>query len=488
AWQRDLPFVGLRHRLRAAEDRRRQRRCGGVFQSQHAEPLQHFGAGGRLFVRILQQHSDGHEIRDRRGGAGGRHSGGLPRDIAIRDSQGRVPNVEPAGDCEREALSAGTGQFVLLQREEVNLWGSTPVLPPTSTSACSCLDMVARRAGPGGPAQTWRSAPQILAIHTALLCLSMCADAAVDDGWTQFRGPAAGVAEDAALPDTWGPTTNVVWKLDIPGRGWSSPVVAGDRIFLTSVIATQPEEPPKKGLYFGGNREAPPADEHRWMVYCVDWKTGKLLWEREVHRGKAPARHLKNSYASETPVTDGERVYAYFGSVGVFCLDRDGKPVWSQPLGPFRMRYGWGAASSPVLHQGRLYIVNDNEDQSFLEALDAKTGKQIWRVARDEGSNWATPFVWESGKRTEIVTAGTRRVRRHQPEGRRDQQRIRGVVSAPGRSLQSVAAGLRRLLLHLDGLRLSDLPRRAHRKRSLRQAAHQRGGRGLHRVALGVQR
>ena len=271
---------------------------------------------------------------------------------------------------------------------------------------------------PQPPRRLFSAQVRCRAAHcVALVCLSLSA-AAADDAWPQFRGPSAGVAEDAALPETWSATSNVAWKLEIPGRGWSSPVVAGDRIFLTSVIATQPEEPPKKGLYFGGNREAAPPDEHRWMVYCIAWKTGKLLWEREVHRGKAPARHLKNSYASETPVTDGERFYAYFGSVGVFCLDRDGKPLWSQPLGPFRMRFGWGAASSPVLHQGRLYIVNDNEDQSFLEALDAKTGKQIWRVARDEGSNWATPFVWESGKRTEIVTAGTRRIRAYDLDGK----------------------------------------------------------------------
>jgi len=251
-----------------------------------------------------------------------------------------------------------------------------------------------------------------------MLCCLTAAAAVAEDGWTQFRGPAAGVVEGTNLPEKWSSTENVVWKTDIPGRGWSSPVVSGDRIYLTSVIATASEEAPKKGLYFGGNRETPPADEHRWMVYAIDWKTGKLLWEREVHHGNAPSRHLKNSYASETPVTDGEHVYAYFGSVGVYCLDRDGKVVWSQPFGPFRMRYGWGAASSPVLYQGRLYLVNDNEEQSFLAALDAKTGKQIWRVARDEGSNWATPFVWENGKRTEIVTAGTKRIRAYDLDGK----------------------------------------------------------------------
>jgi outer membrane protein assembly factor BamB len=252
----------------------------------------------------------------------------------------------------------------------------------------------------------------------SLITFALLSTAFAEDGWMQFRGPSAGIAEDRNLPDTWTGTENVVWKLDIPGRGWSSPVVAGDRIYLTSVIASQPEEAPKKGLYFGGNREAPPPDDHRWMVYCVDWKTGKLLWEREVHHGKAPSRHLKNSYASETPVTDGERVYAYFGSAGVFCLDRDGKLVWSQPFSSHEMRYGWGTAASPVLYKGRLYIVNDNDQESYLLALDARTGKQIWRVARAEASNWSTPFVWESGRRTEIVTAGSKRVRAYDLDGK----------------------------------------------------------------------
>jgi outer membrane protein assembly factor BamB len=256
-------------------------------------------------------------------------------------------------------------------------------------------------------------------IFRALLGYCLLAGAAsTEEEWRGFRGASAGVAENANLPETWSTTENIAWKTAIPGRGWSSPVVAGGRIFLTSVIAGQTEEAPRKGLYFGGNREAAPADEHRWMIYCVDWRTGKLLWEREAHRGLAPARHLKNSYASETPVTDGQRVYAYFGSVGVFCLDRDGKLLWSQPLGPFPMRHGWGSAASPVLHNGRLYVVNDNEQESFLAALDAKTGKQIWRAARDEGSNWATPYIWENEQRTEVVTSGTRRIRSYDLEGR----------------------------------------------------------------------
>ncbi len=252
----------------------------------------------------------------------------------------------------------------------------------------------------------------------ALLLAASAAGAAID-GWPQFRGPESlGVVENANLPDTWSSTENVAWKTEIPGTGWSSPVVWGDRIFLTSVISSDKQETPKKGLYFGGNRLEPPKDEHRWMVYCLDWKTGKILWEREVHRGSpASSRHLKNSYASETPVTDGERLYAYFGNVGLFCFDMQGKPLWSQRYGPYTMRFGWGTAASPVLHEERIYIVDDNDDQSFLLALDKKTGKQIWRVERNEKSNWATPYIWNSGKRTELITAGTMRVRSYDLDG-----------------------------------------------------------------------
>jgi outer membrane protein assembly factor BamB len=196
-------------------------------------------------------------------------------------------------------------------------------------------------------------------------------------------------------------------------------VVWGDRSFLTSVISSVAPETPKKGLYFGGNRESIPTDEHRWMVYVIDWKTGKIVWEREVHRGSPrSSHHLKNTYASETPVSDGERVYAYFGNLGLFVFDMEGKPVWSEHWGPFRTRYGWGTAASPVLYKERVYVVNDNDDQSFLAALDKRTGKQIWRVQRDEASNWSTPFIWENEQRTEIITSGTRKVRAYDLDGK----------------------------------------------------------------------
>jgi outer membrane protein assembly factor BamB len=236
--------------------------------------------------------------------------------------------------------------------------------------------------------------------------------------WPQFRGPgSAGVADDPTLPDRWSTTENVAWKSAIPGVGWSSPIIWGDRIFVTSVISSADVEKPKKGLYFGGERK-PPTDEHRWMVYAVDFNSGKIVWEREAQRGVPGAKHLKNSYASETPVTDGERVYVSFGNVGLFCYDFAGKLLWSKAAKPMPTRYGWGTAASPVLDKGRLYLVHDNDEHSYLEALDAKTGKTVWSVDRDEKTNWATPYIWEHDGKKEIVTPGTGRVRSYDLDGK----------------------------------------------------------------------
>jgi outer membrane protein assembly factor BamB len=238
--------------------------------------------------------------------------------------------------------------------------------------------------------------------------------------WSQFRGPGSrGVAEGTQIPDRWSSTENVAWKRDVPGRGWSSPVVWNDHVFLTTVINTGTTEEAKKGLYFGGNRPAPPDSIHRWVVMCLDLKTGETRWERQVHEGKPDsAIHVKSSFASETPVTDGERVYCCFGSVGIFSFDLEGNELWRHDLEPLPTRYGWGNAASPVLHQGKLYYCNDNDQASYLLALDAKSGKELWRTPRDEKSNWATPFVWENDLRTEIVTPGSGAVRSYDLDGK----------------------------------------------------------------------
>lgn len=240
-----------------------------------------------------------------------------------------------------------------------------------------------------------------------------------ESNWPQFRGNSAGVCDEKGMPEVWSATENVAWKISIPGRGWSSPIVWGDKIFLTSVVKDGKYEDATKGLYFGGERPKPPPETHHWMVYCLDWNSGKILWQREAHKGVPEGTmHIKNTYASETPVTDGQRLYAYFGNCGLFCYDLDGKELWQQKWKAFKTFAAWGTAASPVLHKERLYIVNDNEENSFLVALDAKTGKEIWRVERKESSNWATPFVWENEQRTEIITSGKNKVRSYDLDGK----------------------------------------------------------------------
>ena len=238
--------------------------------------------------------------------------------------------------------------------------------------------------------------------------------------WPQFRGEGSRgiVSDNPRLPDSWSATENILWKTDIPGKAWSSPVVWDDKIFLNTSVSATGQGIPPGGFYDGRVVNAIEQVEYRWVVYSVDLKSGKTNWTKEVHKGipKVP-RHRKNSYASETNVTDGERIYAHVGDLGTYCLDMSGKLLWTREWPPVETRYGYGAASSPALHEGRLYIVNDNEDQSYILALDKMTGKEIWRTNRIEGTAWATPFVWENEQRTEIITAGRQKVSSYDLDG-----------------------------------------------------------------------
>ena len=259
--------------------------------------------------------------------------------------------------------------------------------------------------------------------------VALAATLSADQNWPQFRGSKSGVAaDDPSLPDAWSRTQNVAWTIDLPGRGWSSPVVVGDHVFVTAAINTKGEEQALKPVpaytprSFGGTMSGQmltsSPDPHRWTLYDIDFKTGKIRWERTVATAvPAQSKHEKNSYASETPVTDGERVYAYFGNLGLFAFDMNGTPLWSKPMGPFKVRNGWWTAGSPALHGDRLYIVNDNDEGSFIASYDKRTGRELWRHTRDEGSNWTTPFVWEHAERTEIVTAGTQKIRSYGVDG-----------------------------------------------------------------------
>ena len=240
-----------------------------------------------------------------------------------------------------------------------------------------------------------------------------------DDRWPQFRGPGSrGISDDSGLPTSWSTTENVAWATDIPGLGWSSPIVWDGTVYLTTVVSTAPVEEPEGGLYRGSETWLPSQAEHRYLVYAIDVETGSVKWEREVHRAP-PERgyHMKNTLASATPVTDGQSVYVYFGNVGVFSLDTSGMVQWSHDIDASDTRLGWGTATSPVLYRDRLYIVNDNDDQSYLFAVSTETGAEVWRTDRDEATNWSTPYIWENEQRTEIVTTGTDKVRSYDLEG-----------------------------------------------------------------------
>jgi len=256
------------------------------------------------------------------------------------------------------------------------------------------------------------------------LLLLVATDGAAQQ-WPKFRGANAGdIADDPALPDTWSETENIAWKIDIPGLSWSSPIIWDDHIFVTTAISAAADEEvqPIPGLYDPGehNGAVPAAGEHRWVVYDIDFETGAVRWARELHR-QVPeiTRHLKNSYASETPATDGKRIYVYFGAIGmVAALDFEGNELWRKDIGTFNTMQAMATASSPALHEDRLYVLNDNTTRSFLSALDTETGDEVWRADRQEGGQtWATPLVWENRLRTEIVTSASSRVRSYDLDG-----------------------------------------------------------------------
>ncbi len=221
------------------------------------------------------------------------------------------------------------------------------------------------------------------------------------EDWPQFRGPNAdGVATGIEIPVIWGTESNVSWKALVPGEGWSSPVVSNGKVIVTTAVSDGAK-----------NKET----NHRWEIHCFDEKSGEKLWMKVATAGKPRiATHRANSYASETPVTDGERIVAYFGMTGLYCYDFDGNLLWSKDLGAFKMRNGWGTASSPAMHEGLVFVQVDNEGDSFLAAFDATNGDEKWRRERDEGSNWGSAIIWKNSKRSELVTVG-RTVRSYDP-------------------------------------------------------------------------
>jgi outer membrane protein assembly factor BamB len=254
-------------------------------------------------------------------------------------------------------------------------------------------------------------------IAAALLMIFSCVASSGAEDWPQFRGAnGTGTTLETNLPATWDQSTNIAWRTALPGRGWSSPIVWGDRIFITTAVSDEPLETPKKGLYFGGNRAKPRDCIHRWLLICLDKQSGKKLWQKTcAEEVPKTAIHLKNSYASETPTTDGERVYAYFGALGIFCFDFSGNPIWEKRIDPMDTCYGWGTGSSPLLDDAHVYIQSDNDHTSFLLALDKKTGAEVWRVDRQEKSAWSSPFLWQTSQHTELITVASECARAYDP-------------------------------------------------------------------------
>ena len=289
----------------------------------------------------------------------------------------------------------------------------------------------------------------ITRIVVLAVAVSAAAQVANAQEWSQWRGPnAAGISAEKGLPDEWSATKNILWKTPIPGRGHSSPVLWGKRIFLTTdlegdiVPGAKAMRHERNGQVWvhpdstSGNRK------HTLKVLCLDRDSGKLLWEQTAYEGTVlDDRHRKNTYASPTPVTDGKYVYAFFEAEGLYCYDLNGKLIWKTSFGQIS-KVGMGPGTSPTLYENLLFLQCDNEDGgpelSFLTAVDKNTGKEVWRVKRDQRKTHATPLIVRTDKRVELIANGWETVVSYDPKTGRELWRCEGVK---GWAIPSPVAG-----------------------------------------------
>jgi outer membrane protein assembly factor BamB len=262
----------------------------------------------------------------------------------------------------------------------------------------------------------------------ALLLLAPAGAVSAGDGaetfWPQWRGPLfTGVAPKAQPPLEWSETKNVAWKVEIPGKGSATPVVWGDQIFVLTAIPTEvrgaapkapePDPPPAtSGRRRRGPRGIPPEFVQQFAILSINRKDGTVAWQRALREERPhEGTHRTGTWASGSAITDGERVYAFFGSRGLYALDMAGELLWEKDLGDMAIKLAFGEGSSPALHDGRLVVNWDHEGDSFVVALDARTGEELWRRSRDEQTSWATPLVVEWDGKAQVVSSATKRVR-----------------------------------------------------------------------------
>ena len=276
------------------------------------------------------------------------------------------------------------------------------------------------------------------------------------DSWPLFRGPsAAGVAEKQNLPDRWNGTTgqNILWRVQVPGLAHSSPIVWGDRIFVTTAISSRPNATFKPGLYGDGDA-SDDHSRHQWKIYAFDKHSGKVLWDRVAFEGEPiDKRHIKSTYASATPATDGRIVVASFGSQGVYAYDVAGNFLWKVDLGRLDFgaydipTYEWGSASSPTIWNGLVFLQCDTQGDSFVVALKAETGEIVWKTERDELPSWGTPNVVITSAGPQLVTNAPNFIRSYDPQGGKELWRVgpSSKITAPtpvaGSDLIVVASG-----------------------------------------------
>jgi len=272
-----------------------------------------------------------------------------------------------------------------------------------------------------------------------LACASDAGEVEFDRQWPQFRGPLqTGVAPHADPPATWSEGNHIRWKRELPGLGHSSPVVWGDRIFLTVAVPVGARlESPRFSGRPGAHNNLPITKAQRFIVVALDASGGEILWQTAVHE-QLPHEggHETGSYASASPVTDGERIYAFFGSYGLYCLDGEsGELLWEKDFGDQFTKHGHGEGASPALWGDTLVVNWDHEGQSFLAAFEKRTGEPKWRTLRAEGTSWSTPIIVEHGGARQVIVSATKAVRGYDLESGNEIWRASGlsdnVVATP---------------------------------------------------------